>query len=348
MIIKNLMILNIIIIFFILNIPLFFYHQKIAKIFNLFDKPDQQRKIHSKSVPLTGGLIILYNYIIFFLINFFFNINIVDEALISGKREFFALLMMPIFFYFLGYLDDKYDISPNIKLAIMSLLIFFAINLDNNFFIDKIYFSFLDAPLELFGLSFFVTILCCLLFINALNMFDGIDLQAGTYLIIILIIFISKSLFVNLSIVLILSILLFLYYNINKNSFLGNGGILLLGYLLSYFFIKTTNIEPKSFVADEIFIIMFLPGLDMVRLFFYRIYKGSHPFKSDRNHLHHLLIIIFSEKKTYFILQIAIIFIIIGYYLLPYKMIYFFLMTFLYFLSIYLLKKKTKFKFISD
>jgi UDP-GlcNAc:undecaprenyl-phosphate GlcNAc-1-phosphate transferase len=144
-------------------------------------------------------------------------------------------------------------------------------------------------------------------------MFDGIDLQAGSYVIVILIIFIIKSVLVNLSIVLIFSILLFLYYNYKKKSYLGNSGVLFLGYLVSYFFIKTNNLNSKIFNADEIFIIMLLPGLDMLRLFFYRIINGRHPFKADRKHIHHLLLSIFSEKKTYLILQGFIIFSITGY-----------------------------------
>jgi UDP-GlcNAc:undecaprenyl-phosphate GlcNAc-1-phosphate transferase len=334
------MIYNLIIIFILINIPFFFYHQKIAQIFNLLDKADHLRKLHSKSVPLTGGLIIFYNYIIFFVINFFYNLNISDSALVSGKREFFTLFIVPIFFYFFGYLDDKYNISANTKLVITSILLLFAMYLDDKFIIDKIYFSFLEFPVALFSLSFFATLLCSLLFINALNMFDGIDLQVGTYSIVILIIFISKSLFVNLSIVLILSILLFLYYNKNKKSFLGNSGVLFLGYLISYFFIKTSNVIPKSFMADEIFTIMLLPGLDLIRLFIYRICKGRHPFKADRNHLHHLLLVIFSEKKTYIILQMAIIFSIIGYYLFSFKIYYIIFVIFLYFFTIHSLVKK--------
>ena len=334
------MIYNLIIIFILINIPFFFYHQKIAQIFNLLDKADYERKIHGKSVPLTGGLIIFYNYIIFFVINFFYNLNIFESASTSEEREFFTLFIVPIFFYFFGYLDDKCNISANVKLAITSILFFFVMYLDNKFIIDKIYFSFLESPVSLFSLSFFVTLLCSLLFINALNMFDGIDLQVGTYSIVILLIFISKSLFINLSIFLILSILLFLYYNKNKKSFLGNSGVMFLGYLFSYYFITTNNIYPKSFMADEIFIIMLLPGLDLIRLFVYRIYNGKHPFKPDRNHLHHLLLVIFSEKKTYLILQMATILSIIGYYLFSFKIYYILFVIFLYFFTIHSLNKK--------
>lgn len=333
---------NLTIIFLLVNSPLFFFYKKVVFFLNLYDKADNFRKLQKKSVPLTGGLIICYNFIIFFFINHFYNLGIVDHIFISSNKEFFTLLVIPLIFYFFGYIDDKYNINANVKLVVLSIFITFAIFLDDKFIISKLNFSFLTFSIYLSNLSFFITLLCSLLFINALNMFDGIDLQAGSYVIVILIIFIIKSILINLSIVLIFSILLFLYYNYKKKSYLGNSGVLFLGYLVSYFFIKSNNLNSKIFNADEIFIIMFLPGLDMLRLFFYRIFNGRHPFKGDRKHIHHLLLSIFSEKKTYLILQAFIIFSITGYYLFYYKFYFIIILLFLYFFLINLLLKKNR------
>lgn len=331
---------NLIIIFLLVNIPIFFFYKKIVFFFNLYDKGDNFRKLQKKSVPITGGLIICYNFIIFALINSFYNLKIIDPLFVSSKKDFFTIFVMPLFFYFFGYLDDKNNIGANVKLAVLSIFTIFTILFDNNFIINKLNFSFLEFPIYLLNLSIFITLLCTLLFINALNMFDGIDLQAGSYTIIILIILIFKSILVNLSILLILSILLFLYYNYKKESYLGNSGVFFLGYLISYFFIKANNLNQKIFYADEIFVIMLLPGLDMLRLFFYRIYNGIQPFKGDRKHIHHLLLNIFSEKKTYFILQVFIIFSIILYYLSDYKFYFIIFLLFLYFFFTNLLLKK--------
>ena len=258
----------------------------------------------------------------------------------SSNREFFTLLIIIIIFYFFGYIDDKYNINANVKLAVLSIFISVAIFLDDKFIISKLNFSFLTSSIYLLNLSFFITLLCSLLFINALNMFDGIDLQAGSYVIVILIIFITKSTLINLSVLLILSILLFLYYNYKKSSYLGNSGVFFLGYLVSYFFIKSNNLNPRIFNADEIFVIMLLPGLDMLRLFFYRIFNGKHPFKGDREHIHHLLLSIFSERKTYLILQSFIIFSIFGYYLFYYKFYFIIILLCLYFFIISFLLTK--------
>ena len=43
---------------------------------------------------------------------------------------------------------------------------------------------------------------------------------------------------------------------------------------------------------------MFLPGIDMIRLFFIRIKNKKNPFSPDRNHLHHKLLKKFGYKYT--------------------------------------------------
>ena len=334
------MIYNLIIIFALVNTPLFFFYKKIVSVFNLYDKADNFRKLQKKAVPLTGGLIICYNFIIFFLINYFYNLEIADQLFITSKREFFTFLAIPLIFYFFGYIDDKYNINANVKLIVLSTFVTISILLDDKYIINELNFSFLTSSINLLNFSFFTTLLCSLLFINALNMFDGIDLQVGSYVIVILIIFIVKSVLVNLSIVLIFTILLFLYYNYKKKSYLGNSGVLFLGYLISYFFIKANNLDSKIFNADEIFVIMLLPGLDMFRLFFYRIISRRHPFSADRKHIHHLLLNSFSERKTYFIIQGFIIFSIAGYYLIHYKFYFIIILLFLYFFLINFILRK--------
>ena len=54
--------------------------------------------------------------------------------------------------------------------------------------------------------------------------------------------------------------------------------------------------------CEMIFIIMFLPGLDMFRLFLMRLYKKKNPFKPDTNHIHHLI-----NKKYSFFMTISIV-----------------------------------------
>ena len=47
--------------------------------------------------------------------------------------------------------------------------------------------------------------------------------------------------------------------------FLGDSGTILLGFVISYFFIKSYNLGFKIY-SDEIFLIMMIPGFELVRL----------------------------------------------------------------------------------
>ena len=82
--------------------------------------------------------------------------------------------------------------------------------------------------------------------------------------------------------------------------FLGDSGSLILGFLISYICIKAYN---QNFInhADEIFLIMSIPGYELLRLFIKRISIGRNPFSADSNHIHHYLINKFSHIKTFFL-----------------------------------------------
>ena len=96
----------------------FINSKKIANILKLFDIPDE-RKIHTKPVPLIGGLVILIILTIFY----FFSFSIIVSDL---KNSYIFLLAMYII-SIVGIIDDKIQINPNIKFLffITFFLIFF-------------------------------------------------------------------------------------------------------------------------------------------------------------------------------------------------------------------------------
>ena len=102
-------------------------------------------------------------------------------------------------------------------------------------------------------------------------------------------------------------ILFFFQFNIRNKLFLGDGGVYLLGIILSISLIFEYNIKKNIIFADEIFFLLLLPGIDLLRLTIMRISKKQNPFLGDRNHIHHLLINKFSLLKTNIILFLLII-----------------------------------------
>ena len=89
--------------------------------------------------------------------------------------------------------------------------------------------------------------------------------------------------------------------------FFGDNGTHLLGFVIAYLVINAAqNSDYVLLTADKIFMIMILPGIELIRLFFQRISNKRHPFSSDRNHIHHILLNNFKERQTLFILNLLI------------------------------------------
>jgi len=309
---------KVIFLFIILNIPIICFYDQINSRINIFDKADSIRKLHSKNVPLFGGIMIFYNFLIITIFDLFLDIK---------QKDYFLYVKdyLPFFFgliscFIVGLYDDKFNLSAYKKLFLNFLIIFIVIMIDDTLVVKELSFSFFDRPIKLNNFSYFFTILCVLLFINALNMFDGINLQTGFYCITILLIFLFKNIYIFFNIILILSLLLFLFYNYYNKAFLGDSGTQLLAFLISYQIIKSYNLE-NSFSPEEIFIILSIPGLDMLRLFVYRIIKGDHPFKPDINHLHHLISRKLGNFISLIIIQSIILINIILFYFVDDKLI---------------------------
>jgi UDP-GlcNAc:undecaprenyl-phosphate GlcNAc-1-phosphate transferase len=98
----------------------------------------------------------------------------------------------------------------------------------------------------------------------------------------------------------------FLILNFKNKSYLGDNGTLSLSFLVSYVFIKSNQVN-NNFYVDEIFLIMCIPGYELLRLAIERVIRKKHPFKADNNHIHHILLKNLGYKKTYFIIQFLLI-----------------------------------------
>ncbi len=123
-------------------------------------------------------------------------------------------------------------------------------------------------------------------------MFDGINLQSGIFSIFL---FLSIGYFSNLFFFLfciIVTLIIFLFYNYRSKIFLGNSGAFLLSFVISYFLIRIFNFDKKIY-SDQILFLLIHPGFDMLRLFFVRLVNNKNPFLADKNHFHHNLLLRF-------------------------------------------------------
>ena len=101
------------------------YRNKIGGILNLIDKPDKIRKKHKFQVPLIGAfplLIIFVSYLIIF-----------EPSNIILKK----ILFLSSIFFFIGVLDDIYEISYVKKTIISIIILILFLNFNNELLISK-------------------------------------------------------------------------------------------------------------------------------------------------------------------------------------------------------------------
>jgi UDP-GlcNAc:undecaprenyl-phosphate/decaprenyl-phosphate GlcNAc-1-phosphate transferase len=257
---------------------------RIVKKIKIIDKPDKIRKLHKKPTPLLGGMMIFSS---------FFLINLYLFFLHNLSKTSFIILICCAACLILGLIDDIKKISYKFKFSILIVIFFLFVSLDSNLQINKIYFATFNKEFYFNYFSIPFTILCLSLFINSMNLIDGIN-GLCILISIILLAWLIKS-FQNseaLYILIIISFIYILYFNLKENIFLGNSGSLFIGCLIGLSVILNYNIEISkiNYPVENIFIAFMLPGLDMLRVFAERIFKKKNPFLADRSHLHYLLL----------------------------------------------------------
>jgi len=267
---------NYIIFNFFLTLIIFFCLKPISKIINIFDKPDK-RKIHKNPIPAIGGIIIFFILLINLII---FN---------NLEKEIFLLASL---FMLIGIIDDAIKISANIRLIILSMLSFVFLTYFKDFNIEFLHFEDI-GKIYLNNYSIFFTVLSLLLFQNAMNMIDGINGLSGSIFLIIFIFIATKIGFSSFFILIIFVIIIFLIFNIMNKIFMGDAGIYFLSMLSGLIIIDMSN--NNLIYSEEIFLLMMLPGIDMLRLFFLRIINKKNPFNPDKLHIHHIL---FNKLKS--------------------------------------------------
>ncbi len=326
------------ILFFFLSISLTYFLRIFAVKVGLLDSPDH-RKIHKGDIPLVGGI----NIILLLLLSFYFSNY---DFIIS------LIIFLSLFIFILGLVDDKYSISPFIKLFFLICIVLILIGFD--FKILNYFNELKSINMILLSISPLITVLAIVGMTNAFNFIDGIDgLCSGLFLITlsslyVLLIFSGQNIH-SLEILNFLFFIVLGFFLININifnfgkAFLGDSGSLILGFLTSTLFIYYTSfndimINPTSILWCGTLIIF-----DFFAVFIKRVFKRLNPFKPDNTHIHHLLLNYgFSQKKILFVLLITSILLnIIGltadYYFTEILSIFFFIFVFL--IYFYILKK---------
>ncbi|MFT7611065.1 MAG: UDP-GlcNAc:undecaprenyl-phosphate GlcNAc-1-phosphate transferase [Parvicellaceae bacterium] len=283
---------------------------KFAGRLGLVDHPNA-RKLHKNIVPTSGGVVFVTVSLIGFVV--FCKPEIFSKEM--------ALLISTAILLVTGAIDDRSDLSYKIKF----ILQFFAVGLVvcSGYRIESLYGLFGIGELSLL-ISILISFVIGVGLINAVNFLDGIDglcvtFSIGIFAILFFMNFESGT--VNLPMLgwLTLSLLGFAVLNYSPAKiYMGDSGSLALGLLIYGFSISTISSKGITMNPDIFLIIGFLlvPILDAIRLLIGRILMGNTPFKADRNHLHHKLLILgFNHTQaTTFVLLLALLIGVCGHY----------------------------------
>ena len=276
----------------IVSFFLIFFVKKINSKLIIYDKPDNNRKIHSIPVPLFGGII----FFIFLIINTILSY----EYLTSSLKLITILIFLYSIFFTIGFIDDRTSLSPSKKTFALLIFLTLLIPLHEDLIIRNLIFKDLEFNIPLNQANIFFTIFCLYFFYNIINFSDGangITISLSIYWLLVFIFFgsINKIFIYSL----IAPLILILIFNLKNKIFLGNSGSSLLSITLGILFIINYNID-NSIKCDEIFLLMFIPAIDTIRVTIDRTLSGKSPFQPDQKHLHHLLLKMIDKNFVFF------------------------------------------------
>jgi UDP-N-acetylmuramyl pentapeptide phosphotransferase/UDP-N-acetylglucosamine-1-phosphate transferase len=286
---------------FILSLFILIIIQKIFIKKKRFDDFNH-RTSHNTLATKTGGISIFLCLFIFSIYYYLKGVEIYD----------FSLLIPLGIMFIVGVYDDLYN--ADFKLKFLLQIIVAKIIIDQGFVIDSFHgvFGFYELP-RIFSQIF--TGFVFLVIVNSINFIDGIDGLAITEviktIIIIELISIENTPLNSLGLIIVFSLIPLYYFNFKrkKKIFLGDGGSLFLGTLISVyiFYLLGENYIPKPFFninkALLSIIIIIYPLVDLLRVFIIRIYNNKSPFIADKNHIHHNLL---TFTKSHFLVLISI------------------------------------------
>lgn len=261
---------------------------------NIMDNPDA-RKIQRVPVPILGGIAVYWGIIV----------ALAAAGIILNLSYLFEVGCIMTIMLMVGTLDDIISLSPRLRflieiIAVLTLILAngYSINDFHGLWGVGVIPSWISIPLTVFA---------CVGIINSINLIDGVNGLSSGYCIITSLIcgvffYLSGDMdSAALAVASIGALLPFFLHNVfgkKSKMFIGDGGTLLMGVILSSFLINI--LKEGSYVASYVFdnfglipftlAVFAIPIFDTLRVMSLRIIRGVSPFNPDKTHLHHLLL----------------------------------------------------------
>ena len=282
----------------------------------LFDQPDE-RKIHQGAVPRLGGIafkpVVFFSIALMFGLCQFFGYGNMFDGISAESRPLAFSFCCVMLLYLVGMADDLIGIRYKAKFAVQIMC--GVMMIAGGMWISNLHGLFgIHEVAAWFGYP--LTILVIVFIINSINLIDGIDGLAsglcGVATLFYGMVFfrLQEYIYAVLSFATLGVLVPFFYYNVfgdankQKKIFMGDTGSLTTGMVLCVLSLKILQYPPTS-VPDRFpdllifaYSPLFIPCLDVVRVYLHRVRNGKNPFLPDKNHIHHKLLAVGMRQRA--------------------------------------------------
>ena len=270
------------------------YLVRIALAKNIVDNPNA-RKLQKRPIPVLGGAAIF--------------LGIIIGTGVSGLHIDCSSLMIIIsamvVMLYIGMIDDILGLSPMLRFVLEILLVCLLIGY-SGLSIDNFH-GLLHINSIPMWVAFPLTVIATVGIINSINLIDGVDGLSSGYCMLACSVFgyyfglSGQHDMLILASASVGSMLPFFLHNVfgqSSKMFIGDGGTLTMGIVLSTFVVHTlsdasnapVSLDPSFGLIPFSLAVMSIPVFDTLRVMLARIMRGTSPFHPDKTHLHHLFI----------------------------------------------------------
>jgi UDP-GlcNAc:undecaprenyl-phosphate GlcNAc-1-phosphate transferase len=267
---------------------------RLSWTFDILDRPDP-RKVQAAPVPYLGGLGMLLGAMPAIVLLALLRPDILPTQL----NTILLIVFGSVAIYLVGFWDDVRPLRAVTKLLLQILVA--GMMWWGGIRVTQIAMG--DDWLANIGLwiSAVITIGWYVALMNSVNLVDGLDGLAGgicflgalSLVGVGLVFGYSHEIYIGAALAAIVAgvTLGYLRYNWHPaKTFMGDGGSLLLGFLLATSSMIGSTKTPTLLALSVPLIALGLPLFETSFSFLRRLLRGQHPFKPDRRHLHHRLL----------------------------------------------------------
>jgi len=286
---------------------------KVARMKHLVDEPSEERKLHHRSIPTIGGIIIfaaiIFSYSLWFPSGLSaFSSPGADFKLLYGEMstayaDFKVMIAAMVLLFFIGVKDDIIGFSPVKKLVGHMVVAYILV------IIGDVRIHDMHGMLGLYELPHAVSIafsfFTYIVLVNGFNLIDGVDGLAGGIGLISAVTYgfwlywAGDVALALLAFTLAGALVGFLVFNTHPaRIFMGDSGSLMIGAILSVLAMRIVDHDTARLpywlrtVPTPLFAMAAIayPLVDTFRVFVVRTARGRSPLQADRNHIHHRLL----------------------------------------------------------